>query len=901
MKLVDAKTGKLVDVPDEEVQGAFQSGQYGFVKGDRIAVVKGEHAVTIDPSEAQKAFSSGYSLMPASEVRQRELEAKYGGIGHTIAAGAEGVARGLTLGLSDPLAIAIGGESVRKHLAEEQEVHPYASIGGEVVGSVAPLLFSGGASAPLEVGEAARLAKLAAEGAEVGEAALTATKLAKTARAASETARTAAKGADVATALADVSAASHAAQEANVAAETARAAQAAQATADATVEAARADRAAQAASLAGRAELGVRPPGAVKTILDATPAGAIGHAGDLAEKAVAAIVGEGSDRAVVRIAQKALATGARGSVEGALYGAGSQISEDALGDHETTASKMLAAVGHGALFGGVLGGALGGAGESAALALEHASPSLKKMAASQAVRSLSYGGLSSTKLTKSMERLPGGINGVGEELLNRGIVRPLDTFETLAPKIRAAANEAGAKTTEILRSSGLNTEGLIKAEDVAEDIRKAIHSEFGKMPELNASAISVAEKVAGDLQATYGQTGMSIEQLRDFRADLNKRIQWIQGPHVPLDITNEAKKIVYHELENTVERELDKAGSALKGDVLREYKDAKLSYARLINAQTMVEDSLSRAQKNQMFGLGEKMLLAAEIGGSAAAGHPYGVAKGLAAAVGSKAIKEHGNSTAAFFLDKVADLSAMRKTITQIDSRMSTDVQRFVEGRPTKATAARYTSKAERDRAYDLAAKRTRMGADVDAITDRIKSHLGTVASSAPRVALAFSSSVSRMAGYLASKLPKEAPLTTVQPQHANKNPVSDIDKDNFLRVYRAVDNPLSVVEDLTRGEVTPDAIEAVRICYPPIYAQMQRMVLERISEPDAPKLKYDQLVQLGVLLNVPTTSTLDPSFVARMQSMYQSGSGGEPPKPRSRKIELDTSPMKLSGFGGKI
>jgi hypothetical protein len=47
----------------------------------------------------------------------------------------------------------------------------------------------------------------------------------------------------------------------------------------------------------------------------------------------------------------------RGAIQGGAYGAGSQVSEDALGDTDTTAEKLIAAIGHGALIGGATGGA----------------------------------------------------------------------------------------------------------------------------------------------------------------------------------------------------------------------------------------------------------------------------------------------------------------------------------------------------------------------------------------------------------------------------------------------------------------------------------------------------------------------------------------------------------------
>lgn len=87
---------------------------------------------------------------------------------------------------------------------------------------------------------------------------------------------------------------------------------------------------------------------------------AVSRAGGLAERGAARLLGEGATSLAGRVAQRGLATAASGAVEGALYGAGSTISEAALGDENLTGEKLVAGMGHGALVGGALGAAFGG-------------------------------------------------------------------------------------------------------------------------------------------------------------------------------------------------------------------------------------------------------------------------------------------------------------------------------------------------------------------------------------------------------------------------------------------------------------------------------------------------------------------------------------------------------------
>jgi hypothetical protein len=91
----------------------------------------------------------------------------------------------------------------------------------------------------------------------------------------------------------------------------------------------------------------------------------IGHAATeaavpLAERAAGAVAGAETSPIVNKIVSKAISMGAGSAVEGAAYGLGQAVSEDALGNPEALGDKLLSHVGYGALLGGTLGGAVGG-------------------------------------------------------------------------------------------------------------------------------------------------------------------------------------------------------------------------------------------------------------------------------------------------------------------------------------------------------------------------------------------------------------------------------------------------------------------------------------------------------------------------------------------------------------
>jgi hypothetical protein len=175
LKLVNRQTGEIQDLPDEQVQDAFQGGTHAFIHGEqRVPIRTPEGEIrSVAAKDAQRAIELGASIASEAEYHAADLDARYGDFGHALAAAGEGVARGLSVGTVDPLAIGaaklFGGGSAakatREHLAGEKEAHPYLSTGGEVVGAVLPALLSEGGTVPEE---AAALGgeRLAAAGAE---------------------------------------------------------------------------------------------------------------------------------------------------------------------------------------------------------------------------------------------------------------------------------------------------------------------------------------------------------------------------------------------------------------------------------------------------------------------------------------------------------------------------------------------------------------------------------------------------------------------------------------------------------------------------------------------------------------------------------------------------------------
>lgn len=193
MKLYDTKTGEPTEIPDDQVQAAYQSGDYGLPKGARIPVVREGQYGTVPSEELGDALGDGNTTIATpEEIHKADIEKKYGGLAGGIESGLEGFGRGVTLGGTDIaapyIAQAFGGDpnAVREHIKGVREQHPYSAMGGEVAGILAPSLLSGGTAAPLEAGvigaDAARLGAEGVEAAKLANAAREASAVAKAAK-----------------------------------------------------------------------------------------------------------------------------------------------------------------------------------------------------------------------------------------------------------------------------------------------------------------------------------------------------------------------------------------------------------------------------------------------------------------------------------------------------------------------------------------------------------------------------------------------------------------------------------------------------------------------------------------------------------------------------------------------
>ena len=829
--VVDAQ-GRALQAPPGEAEALLKSGQFGLAGGQDVVLDDGAGGLrVVSAEEAARAFATpeGALLRLGSRAAfaEQELAREYQGVGAGLKAAAAGAARGLTFGASD---VALGAdEEVRQELANLQRYRPGASTAGELAGAVAPALMTGGTSA-----------------------------------------------------------------EASIAA-----------------------RAARGATALSR---GV-----------ATGAEAVGA---VASRGVARVAGES-------LLSRAAGQAARFGVEGAAQAAGTEVSRAALANEELQAEKIMAAAGHGFLWGAAGGAALAGVGavaqKATGAALDAATSAGEAMAGRTSAREASTLSEKATKLADTLS--PGGLEayaeskvlkgtGANQKLLSKLEEQPARIRQKMVDQIREqlpelVGKQEGAALSRIEAAEAatrnadrwgkrvgdaldqLDALGTVRPDvgKVVESARKEVLEKLTVNPFLKSEAKQVGALIDALEQ---GATGAGFRDLHAARRALDESISW--GSDVA---SAKAKK----QLRALIETELEQAAQKAGGEVGAAYKAAKDEYRAAVNLRDATAKGAEREAANASFGFSEQVTggAAANVGaqiGTAVAGpvggFVGGALGGLVGAYGSNLRKRFGDQLMGELLTRAAKGDVVSALASGVDDVMGARLAKFFgTSTPPATLAARVGTRAaaevadqvskreERKRAASPADTRREFAraratvqaaaASTPAATARTVAGLEQVS---PTLAAKTAAVSQRAVTFLQSKVPTpQAPAQTLTPQFS-RNEVSATEQAKFLRYYRAVDDPTSVLEDLERGSLSREGVEALRVVYPHTYQQLQTAVTDGLTQLDKP-LSWEQGKQLSLLLGVPARPAFSAEFIASQQASFDPLPPDEPPaRPPSRNVD---------------
>jgi len=615
---------------------------------------------------------------------------------------------------------------------------------------------------------------------------------------------------------------------------------------------------------------------------------------DLASKALASRL---KSKAAQDIIAKSVGMGA----EGALYGVGDLVSEASLGNADFNGENIVASAGAGALLGAGFGSAFG----AVKATVPTVAKGIKGVGNKLGVGSLTdplkaaeeLTGLSQRRILTIQKSNPKFFEELPSYFKDRLQLRALDTADDLAVKNAKLLQES---TGRIKKASS-----AIDAEIVA---RPGIAP---SRAETYQKLLNVLDEQEKTLALTKNTSRADIRTIRAFREDvlalgsknqpfnfkefdeLRRTLQGIKykgGGAVESFKANVAERM-RGESRKIIDDVADRVATANRGgDLETVAAELKRANKDFYTASILRDSMLSKASKSTLLKWGDIV--------EAAAFNQIGGIPGLVAGAAKKLIGTDLRRNAAVLLD-------IRKQQAATKSLISDSVSTFL-GRSKRAARSlslksltgsgfsmSNTQGAPKNKKEAFANVQSNLDAlalNADLLPERLAKSTIRVAHAAPAISNATNETLVRAVQFLQAKIPKET-LGASSMLFKREFVPSTFELAKFERYLQAVEHPLSVMDDLERGTIAREHVEAIKAVYPALYGEMQQTIMTQIAElqKDGKTVSYAKRLQLGVLLDIPTDESLEPQNIAGLQANFgpqqsaeaaaQSQAGTENPK----------------------
>lgn len=223
---------------------------------------------------------------------------------------------------------------------------------------------------------------------------------------------------------------------------------------------------------------------------------------------------------------------------------------------------------------------------------------------------------------------------------------------------------------------------------------------------------------------------------------------------------------------------------------------------------------------------------------------------------------------------KLARIKGLRPGAVAFFSDFST------EGAPPKSREDRVAGfKRVRQEIVDIVG-------DPEKLNARLARTLGESMTVAPNVSAEIVQNAMRGLQYLAQHMPTPPGMSLNPERNLREWVPSGREVADFESILRAIDDPLSVFDDLVDGTLSPAGAEAARVVHAELIQGGVTEVLARLAELDTEVPRADML-QLSMLSGVPLTWDMKPQTLLALQANYAE-EDPQQPKPRLPTPDLD-------------
>ena len=509
-------------------------------------------------------------------------------------------------------------------------------------------------------------------------------------------------------------------------------------------------------------------------------------------------------------------------------------------------------------------------------------------------------------------------------MLDDGLIKAGDTLEDIAPRISEARAGAGKAVGAIYDAADAAKIPGPTVAGIRDALTAKVLPDLEKLPELNKGATGAVKSALRDLEHFAGvgegeDATLTFRQAQEIKSTLGKRINWKVNPFPTVeDKANDALKAVYH----TIGGEIDSAG-ARAADQLGPNFGAELKAA---NARYQTYEALDRVAQNSsrlkegrnIVGAGSKGLGAAAFAGMLAHGVASPLSAGMAAgtALMHHLVMERGAATTAAIINAVEQSTrgvtqGMEKGVAGFIAR--TGEAEAIKGRSAASeaySAAKAVKRggklAEREttrQAYERRVATLQELQKPGVLAQRLAAHTAPLQSGMPKLAAALPTVAARGLAYLSGHLPVTGERDMLT---GEKELPSGSEMAAFNLRYEVLERPEVVAEDLAKGRVTFEQVDALRSNFPEMYAELQGKAMVAVQDAAAAgkPLSLQQRTTLGVLMDIPTDPSLSKPAMGHASATFAAppaqppkgggGSGGR----NTESAAISTPEQKMTGSG---
>lgn len=526
----------------------------------------------------------------------------------------------------------------------------------------------------------------------------------------------------------------------------------------------------------------------------------------------------------------------------------------------------------------LIGGAIGAGGSLAGSALskgaEVASGKAKKLADYYTARSAGpY-----KRQWSDIERV-GGIQNVSTVMREDGLV-PEWLFAkpaTAASNLKKSTKLADYWSDEIGKIVNKFEDVQIPKQDILSQINQDVLQDLSKFE--SQSEKRVARQVMGELRTiipkTEGET-ISLPELKSLVNHISEKAKYAQKTQAESTL---AFRDVRRILEDKVESTLDPLLAGLPEEKTYAYAKNRMKVHSWIRDTA---DNRVDAQSTN-FGLPEMIAGTAVTAATGGPFNPMSIAKGMAAAAGTKVIRKTGDSLMAQALltpEYIANAtSRMAGANAQVGKAIERASKSLVTGAKVIPIASARAVSANKIEEFSRMVAEYRENPDL--AVEHANAAFADLDDLNPDAANIARMKMAQALQIAAESEPKNPADTPENMLAAYDWKPSDAQSARFARIVNAIDDPLRVMQDLSNGMGDPDGARIIKELYPTLHRRLQDAVMTKLSE-EKNKVPYARRILLSKLFEVPMDHSLKPSSIARYQRNFAMAQAQQPPAPSS-------------------